>query len=77
MKNQKDVIQDIELLSSQVERCNEILKKLSLNPNEEDDFIDENLSMKDYLKETVQSFRETSKKNFILNFDQDKNSKKS
>ena len=32
LKNQKDVIQDIDLLSSQVERCNEILKKLSLNP---------------------------------------------
>ena len=75
-KNQKDVMQDIELLSSQVERCNEILKKLSLNPNEEDEFIDENLSMKDYLKEIIQSFKETSKKNFILNFDQDKNSKK-
>ena len=28
LKGQKDVIQDIELLSSQVERCNEILKKL-------------------------------------------------
>ncbi len=75
-KNQKDVIQDIELLSSQVERCNEILKKLSLNPNEEDDFIDENLSMKDYLKEIILSFKETSKKNFIFNFDQDDNSKK-
>ena len=35
------LIQDIELLSSQVERCNQILKRLSLNPNEEDDFIDE------------------------------------
>ena len=42
-KNQKDVMQDIELLSSQVERCNEILKKLSLNPKEEDDFIDQNI----------------------------------
>ena len=31
LKDQKDVIQDIELLSSQVERCNEILKRLSLN----------------------------------------------
>ncbi len=74
--NQKDVMQDIELLSSQVERCNEILKKLSLNPNEEDDFIDEDLSMKDYLKEIIFSFSETSKKEFILNFDQDFNSKK-
>jgi len=76
LKDQKDVMQDIELLSSQVERCNEILKRLSLNPNEEDDFIDEDLSMKDYLKEIVLSFKETSKKDFILNLDQDLNSKK-
>jgi len=76
LKNQKDVIQDIELLSSQVERCNQILKKLSLNPNEEDDFIDEDASMKDYLKEIILSFKETSDKKFIFNFDQDANSKK-
>ncbi len=76
LKGQKDVIQDIELLSSQVERCNEILRKLSLNPNEEDDFIDEDLSMRDYLKEIILSFREISKKDFILNLDQDFNSKR-
>ena len=76
LKNQKDIIQDIELLSSQVERCNQILKRLSLNPNEEDDFIDEDLSLKDYIKEIVSSFKETSEKNFILNFDKDQNSKK-
>ena len=76
LKGQKDVIQDIELLSSQVERCNEILKKLSLNPNEEDEFIDEDLSMRDYLKEIILSFKETSKKVFILNLDQDFNSKR-
>ena len=76
LKGQKDVMQDIELLSSQVERCNEILKKLSLNPNEEDDFIDEDLSMRDYLKEIIMSFREASKKNFILNLNQDLNSKR-
>ena len=75
-KNQKEVIQDIELLSSQVERCNQILKKLSLNPSEEDDFIDENYTIKDYIKEIVTSFKSTSNKNFILNFDQDLNSKK-
>ena len=75
-KNKKDVIQDIELLSSQVERCNQILRKLSLNPNEEDDFIDEDLSLQDYIKEIVSSFKETSSKKFILNFDQDSNSKK-
>ena len=76
LKNQKDVIQDVELLSSQVERCNEILKRLSLNPNQEDDFIDEDFTMRDYLKEIVLSFQETSNKNFILNFDQDSNIKK-
>ena len=76
LKDQKEVMQDIELLSSQVERCNEILKRLSVNPNEEDDFIDEDLSMKDYLKEIILSFKETSKKEFILNISQDSNSKK-
>ena len=50
LKDQKDLVQVIQLLHSQVERCNQILKKLSLNPNEEDDFIDEDLSMRDYLK---------------------------
>ena len=76
LKNQKDVVQDIELLSSQVERCNQILKKLTLNPIEEDDFIDDDISMKDYIKEIVSSFQATSKKTFILNFNQDLNSKK-
>ena len=76
LKNQKDVIQDVELLSSQVERCNEILKKLTLNPIEEDEFIDEDLTMRDYLKEIILSFKETSDKKFIFNFDQDSNSKK-
>ena len=76
LKNQKEVVQDVELLSSQVERCNQILKKLTLNPIEEDDFIDENITMKDYIKEIVSSFQTTSKKTFILNFNQDLNSKK-
>ena len=75
-KDQKDVLQDIQLLSSQIERCNQILKKLSLNPSEEDDFIDEDISMRDYLKEIISSFKETSDKDFILNFDQDSNPKK-
>ena len=76
LKNQKDVNQDIELLYSQVERCNEILKKLTLNPIEEDEFIDEDLSFRDYLKEIILSFKETSNKKFIFNYDQDSNSKK-
>ena len=76
LKDQKEVIQDIKLLSSQVERCNQILKRLSLNPSEEDDFIDEDLSIRDYLKNIISSFKETSDKDFIFNFEQDSNSKK-
>ena len=76
LKDRKDIFADINLLSSQVERCNKILKRLSLNPNEEDEFIDEDLSMRDYLKEIISSFKETSNKRFIFNFDQDSNSKK-
>jgi two-component system sensor histidine kinase RegB len=75
-RGQKEVEKDIELLSSQVERCNEILKRLSLNPVEEDDFIDNDLTMKDYLNEIVASFKEISNKKFICNFDQDSNVKK-
>ncbi len=75
-KGQKEVEKDIELLSSQVERCNEILKRLTLNPVEEDNFIDKDLNMRNYLSEIITSFREISKKEFILNFDQDSNPKK-
>ena len=76
LKDQKDVSQDIELLASQVERCNEILKRLSLNPDQEDEFIDEDLSMREYLRQIISSFKETSKKEFSLNLEQDLNSKK-
>ena len=75
-KGQKEVEKDIELLASQVERCNIILKRLTLNPVEEDDFIDKDITMKDYLTEIISSFKEISKKNFILNFDQHSNNKK-
>ena len=75
-KGHKEVEKDIELLSSQVERCNKILKRLSLNPIEEDEFIDKDISIKDYLNEIILSFKETSKKNFIFNFNHDSNSKK-
>ena len=76
LKNNKDVIQDIELLSSQVERCDKILKRLSLNPHEEDEFIDEDLSIRDYIKEIINSFKETSVKEFFFNYDEDFNPKK-
>ena len=73
-KNNKDVKKDIELLVSQVERCNKILKKLSLNPEVEDDFIDKNISLHDYIKEIVGSFKEISDKIFIINTEQNYNS---
>ncbi len=72
-KDNKDVKKDIELLSSQLERCSEILKKLTLNPIIEDNFIDRDLTMADYVGEIVKSFQETSKKDFIINFDQNSN----
>jgi len=76
LKDRKELTSDIELLSSQVERCNQILKRLSLNPIEEDDFIDEDFNFKKYINQIVNSFEETSNKKFILNFDQDSNPKK-
>ena len=75
-KGQKEIEKDIELLSSQVERCYQILKRLSLNPSEEDDFIDKDINIRGYIDEIISSFREISKKNFIFNFDQDSNPKK-
>jgi len=75
-KGQHDISKDIELLSSQVERCNEILKRLTLNPVEEDDFIDKDLTMRDYLGEIVSSFKDISKKSFVFNFDQDSNERR-
>tara|TARA_B100000989_G_scaffold147477_1_gene109918 strand:- start:2892 stop:4172 length:1281 start_codon:yes stop_codon:yes gene_type:complete len=76
LKDRQDLTSDIELLSSQVERCNQILKRLSLNPIEEDEFIDEDISLREYLNQIVSSFQETSNKKFILNFNQNSNPKK-
>jgi len=72
-KDNEDVKKDIELLSSQLERCSEILKKLTLNPIIEDDFIDGDLTIADYMDEIVKSFQQTSKKEFIVNYDQNLN----
>ncbi len=73
-KNNKELKKDVELLQSQVERCNEILKKLSLNPVVEDDFIDKDITLNNYVKEIVNSFKEISDKNFIINTEQNYNS---
>ena len=72
-KDNEDVKKDIELLSSQIERCSEILKKLTLNPVIEDDFIDGDLTIADYIDEIVKSYQQTSKKEFIVNYDQNSN----
>ena len=40
-KDKKDLKKDLELLVSQVNRCKEILKRLTLNPIVEDEFIDQ------------------------------------
>tara|TARA_B100001996_G_scaffold168700_1_gene128600 strand:- start:188 stop:1465 length:1278 start_codon:yes stop_codon:yes gene_type:complete len=74
LNNNKDLKKDIELLVSQVERCDDILKRLSINSTLDDDFIDKDLNLHIYLKEIVNSFKEISKKNFVINTEQDTNS---
>ena len=74
LKNNKNFKKDIELLVSQVDRCNDILKRLSINSTLEDDFIGKNLNLNSYLKEIVISFKEISDKNFNINTEQDTNS---
>ena len=69
-----EIKKDIELLATQIDRCGEILKKLTLNPMIEDEFIDRDLSMYDYLMEIVKSFQEISEKEFIINSSQNLNS---
>ena len=73
-KNNEEAKKDIELLVSQIERCGEILKKITLNPTVEDNFIDSDLTIIDYINEIVKSFEETSKKKFIVNCNQNSNS---
>ena len=65
--NEHKIKKDLDLLVSQSNRCSEILKKLSLNPNIEDGFIDSNLSFYDYVNEIVRSYKEISSKAFIIN----------
>ena len=75
--NNKKINKDLDLLVSQSTRCREILKKLSLNPNVEDEFIDSDVTLNDYVYEIVRSFQEISEKKFIINSEQFKNSVKS
>ena len=64
---------DLDLLVSQSNRCSEILKKLSLNPKINDEFINTNLNLRDYIDEIVRSFEEISSKKFNIIFDEFKN----
>ena len=73
-KDNAEVKKDVDLLMSQIERCSDILKKLTLNPVIEDDFIDRDLTIVEYVSEIIKSFKETSKKQFIINIDQYSNS---
>jgi len=73
-KDSKEYNKDIELLLSQVNRCDDILKKLTLNPTIEDKFIDKDLSLYEYVNEIVKSFEEISNKSFVINTEQNYNS---
>ena len=72
-KGDLDSKKDIELLADQIDRCSEILKKLTLNPTIEDNFIDNDLTIADYVRDIVKSYEEISKKKFIVNYDQNSN----
>ncbi len=70
LKDKENITKDLNLLSSQVDRCIEILNKLSINPSTDDKFLDKNLTLKIYLVQIIKSFEEISKKEFKLIFDQ-------
>ncbi len=73
LKGNKDFEKDIILLTEQVERCNKILKKLSINPNIDDEFIEYELTLSNYLNEIIRSFESISKKKFFFLNKQDTN----
>ena len=70
----KNFNKDLQLLVSQIQRCHDILKKLTIDPIIGDDFIDKDLSLASYVNEIVKSFEEISEKKFVLNQEQDTNS---
>tara|TARA_Y100000591_G_scaffold58478_1_gene46935 strand:- start:11835 stop:13115 length:1281 start_codon:yes stop_codon:yes gene_type:complete len=69
----KDIEKDIILLTEQVERCNQILKKLSINPDIDDEFIEYELTLSNYINEIIRSFQSISKKKFFFLNKQDTN----
>ena len=64
---------DIDLLISQSSRCGEILKKLSLNPKINDNFLDFDVDLYGYLNEIIRSYEEISDKKFVFNADNHRN----
>ncbi len=73
LQGNKDIEKDIVLLSQQVERCSEILKKLSLNPDIEDEFIEYELTLSNYINEIIRSFEKISNKKFFFQDKQNTN----
>ena len=74
LKGNKKLEKDIDLLISQSDRCNKILKKLSMNPHVEDEFISSEATFLDYLSEIIRSYQEISEKKFLLDAEKNKNS---
>ena len=70
-KDDINVKKDLELLVSQIQRCNQILKKLTLDPITKDDFITRNITIETSIIEIIKSFEEISDKIFLFNFDKD------
>ena len=73
LRGNKDIEKDLALLTEQVERCNRILKKLSINPNIDDEFIEYELTLSNYVNEIIRSFQSISKKKFFFQNKQDTN----
>ena len=74
LKGNNKLEKEIDLLISQSDRCNQILKKLSMNPHLGDEFISFKASFQDYLSEIIRAFQEISKKKFFFNTTENKNS---
>ena len=73
LKGNKDIEKDMVLLNQQVERCGQILKKLTLNPDIDDEFIDYDLTLSNYVNEIIKSFENISKKKFFFQNNQNTN----
>ena len=73
LKGNKEIEKDMFLLSEQVERCNNILKKLTIKPDIDDEFIDYDLTLSTYINEILKSFQSISKKKFFFQNNQNTN----